>query len=105
MALIEIPSSDGDAVEVEREPLFSLDGETYTIPKTIPPHEFMAYLRDLRDGLGTETAQAKLLNRLIGRKAVDALAECKTLRPEDLKALMKVVSSKAADAQEEYGGN
>ena len=102
---IDIPSGDGAAVDTEREPLFTLDGVTYDIPKTIPPHQFMAYLRDLRNGDDPEQAQAKLLDRLIGRRAVDALAKCTTLRPQDLKALLRVVAEKAADAQEEYGGN
>lgn len=101
---IEIPSGDSVAEE-EREPLFTLDGVEYTIAKRIPPNQFMAYLRDLRDGDSAEAAQAKLLDRLIGRRAMNALAECRTLRPEHLKALMKVVAEKAADAAEEYGGN
>lgn len=102
--VIDIPSG-GDTPEIEREPLFSLDGVTYDIPKVIPPNQFMTYLQDLRNGDSPEQAQAKLLNRLIGRRAVDALAACTTLRPQDLKALLKVVAEKAADAQEEYGGN
>lgn len=101
--MLEIRKPEAPAAD-EREDFFSLDGTTYTIPVKVPPNLFMAMISDIRT-VGSVEAQARMLDNLIGPAAVDALAKCTYLQPEDLKALMAVVQEKVAGAEKEYGGN
>lgn len=85
---------------VEREPLFYIDDREFTIPREVPPHIAMKYLRDLRDQ-PMEVALARLLDGLLGRAAVDALADHEELTKEDLEQLMVLVQRKTQGLLEE----
>ena len=85
---------------IEREPLFSIDGRAFTIPKNVPPHVAMKYLRDIRDN-PMEVALSRLLSNLLGKEAMDALAEFEDLTEQNLKDLMGKVQEKTQGMLEE----
>lgn len=99
------------AAKTPREPLFYLpdpddpDKEIeFTIPVTVPPQFTMQYLRDLRT-MAPETAIARMLDRLLGRAAVDALANSDDVTVEDMAAIMRVIEKKTTAAIEAVRGN
>jgi hypothetical protein len=94
------------AVESSTEPeqivLFSLDGRDYYVPKRIGPNVAMAYMRDIRKR-GLEYARAGILERLIGKEGLDALADFDGLTEEDLDSLMKAVDKHVLGPLERSG--
>jgi hypothetical protein len=88
MAVELSSTAPDDAATVE---LFSIDGRMYTMPANPPAGVILAYLRTLRTQ-GEEFANVELLETLIGAEAYTALTSCPTLRAEDLRAIMEVVS-------------
>lgn len=99
------------AAKAPREPLFYLpdpddpDQEIeYTIPVEIPPRYTMAYLRDLRTKT-PEQALSTMLDRVLGRAAVDALSESDDVTADDLAAIMRIIEKKTTAAVEVIQGN
>ena len=82
--------------------LFSLDGRDYYVPKQIGPNVAMAYMRDIRKN-GLEYARAGILERLIGKEGLDALADYDGLTEEDLDSLMKAVDKHVLGPLERSG--
>lgn len=101
MALIEITT---DAPEfAETEPLFSIDGVTYSIPKIISGSTALAFLKAAReDGEGLATAW--LMEEVLGKEAFDALAACKTVTQAQMGAVMTVVKERTMAALEAVRG-
>lgn len=93
-----------DAPVFDREPLFYIDDIEFTIPKEVPPNITIGYIRDMRNG-NTEQATARVFDALLGREGLDALAECDSLEPEQLKEIMRVIEIKVMAAAEQMQGN
>lgn len=77
----------------EREPLFSIDGEVYTIPKNVPPAWSMTAI-DLAMTRGENVALAWVVGKMLEPQAFEALKSCSTLLPEDLNTLFRVIMDK-----------
>ena len=97
-------STRDEAPEIEKEEFFRIDGETYYIAKECPPYLAMYYLNQLRDG-SSERATLKVMDELVSRKAVQALAKCKTMKPEQLAHIISVIQEKIYDVMEKTTGN
>lgn len=93
-----------DAPILDREPLFYIDDEEFTIPKVVPPNVTFAYIRDMRSG-NTEQAMANVFDLLLGEEGLNRLATCDVLTPEQSKEIMRVIEYKVAAAAEEMQGN
>lgn len=100
---VHILTPDED-VEPERELVFTLDEVEYTILKDVPASFSVAYLNNVRKR-GTEFAMAEAMVALLGEDAMDALADCPQMTPENLRQIMKIVERKMLAAQEEALGN
>lgn len=96
--------TNADAPILDREPLFYIDDEEFTIPKEVPPNISFAYIRDMRNG-NAEQAMANVFDRLLGTEALDRLADCDSLTPEQSKEIMRVIEYKVMAAAEEMQGN
>ena len=84
--LTSAPPEDAEQVE-----LFSIDGKAYTMAANPPAGVILAYLRTLRTQ-GEEFANIELLETMIGAEAYTALTTCPSLRAEDLRAILEIVS-------------
>jgi hypothetical protein len=84
--MLELTSTPTDA-EVERIPVFSIDGVMYTIPKEIPAATVLDLLEKV-DNVASISAQLDILRELLGDEAYHALRECKTLTVRQLKQLI-----------------
>jgi hypothetical protein len=96
--------TNADAPILDREPLFYIDDEEFTIPKVVPPNITYGYIRDMRGG-NTEQAMANVFDRLLGQEALDRLADCDQLTPEQSKEIMRVIEYKVMAVAEELQGN
>jgi hypothetical protein len=90
--------------KVEQVELFTLEGKTYTIPKTLDGGRVLGFMQEVRN-VGTEAASVGLLIDLIGQSAYRKLREYPGLTLADLKAIFKVVEQSATGAMEEVAGN
>lgn len=88
----------------DREELFWIDENCFTIPVVVPPNIALKFLRDMRDG-SIEKALARALDNLIGKKGVDMLAECDALTGPQMQQIMKVIEVKMLAAAEQLQGN
>jgi hypothetical protein len=73
--LVELSSEIQDE---ERVPLFSIDGEVYTVPKFVPQGISLEFVRLNREH-GESVAAVRLLERMLGPKSYEALEQCPTL--------------------------
>jgi hypothetical protein len=96
--------TNADAPILDREPLFYIDDEEFTIPKDVPPNISFAYIRDMRDG-NAEKAMANVFDMLLGVEALDRLATCDQLTKEQSKEILRVIEYKVMAAAEEMQGN
>lgn len=92
------------APDVEREVLFTVDGQEFTIPIEVPPYIAVVYLNALREG-GTDKAVQVVLDELIGEQGVKRLAKCKGMTMGDLQQIFAVVNKKVAGVMEAAQGN
>lgn len=96
--------TNADAPIFDREPLFYIDAEEFTIPKEVPPNITFAYIRDMRSG-NAEQATANVFDALLGPEALDRLAACDSLTSEQSKEIMRVIEYKVMEAAEQLQGN
>lgn len=96
-------TTDTEANE-ERLPVFSIDGVEYTMPAEVPASMALRVLDTIRR-LGQEAAVSYLLEEVLGPEAYQALLNCRTLKPEQLKAVVAVVQDHVLGAVEETSGN
>lgn len=75
-----------EAIIADREPLFSLGGKTYTIPKTAPA-AWMIKTLELAKTVGDSTAVEYALQKMLGVDGYKAIAECETLTMGDFTAI------------------
>lgn len=87
----------------EREPLFSIDGTVYTVPKEISGTLALGFLDQVRDH-GEAIAMGWLLREVLGAEAHAALAACKTVTAAQMAAVMSVVRDKTMAAMEAVQG-
>lgn len=86
--------------QAERELLFTIGDEQFTIVKDPPGKLLVRYLRDLRE-VGMEVAVANITHSLIGKAGMDALAECEDFTTEDFQTLLRAIQHKIAGKIEE----
>jgi hypothetical protein len=84
-SLVEIVTTDQP--EVELIPLFSIDGEVYSIPAEVSASMALRVLDTARRE-GMEAAMSGALEELLGPDAYQALLHCKSLTTDHLEAIM-----------------
>ena len=87
----------------ERIPVFSIDGEEYSMPAEINGHFALEVLEQIR-AQGAESVASWMLEEAIGSKGYRALRGCETLTTADLKTVMKVVTDHVLGAVEDVVG-
>ena len=93
-----------EVVEAEREPLFYIDEDEYTIPKTIPPNITIKYLRDCAHD-GQEVALGRAMEVVLGADAMEALAESDSVTEENMTSIMRIVERKLMAQMKKSLGN
>lgn len=83
---IELTSTPN--AEIETVELFSIDGQSYSIPKKPRVNLALRYLKMAREE-GADAASAYLLEQLVGPAAYDALMNYEDLTSETLGAIME----------------
>jgi hypothetical protein len=96
--------TNADAPILDREPLFYIDDEEFTIPREVPPNITFAYIRDMRSG-NAEQAMANVFDLLLGEEALNRLATCDQLTSEQSKEIMRVIEYKVMAAADQLQGN
>lgn len=81
----------------QKELLFTIDDVPYYLPRIVPPREGFRYLRDIKDQ-GREYAVAAMVERLMGRPALDALCDCTTLTEADYATVQEILEDKVLAA-------
>lgn len=99
-SLTEIISTDVE--EVDSIPVFSIDGQVYSMPGAISV-SFALEAIDVMGQRGELAAMAWLLPEVLGQEAYDALKTCKALKPEQLKSIMDRVSEHVMGQLEDLG--
>ena len=92
-----IELSTTDVPKMETDPLFSIDGTTYEIPKRVTVNVALQYMKLLRTK-GQEHALGWAVERVLGETAYDALMNFDGLTPEQLAQVMTVVRDKLMGA-------
>lgn len=82
-----------EVVEEERETLFFIDDEEFTIPKKIRPNITIQYLQDTYDK-GQEFALAAAMREVLGADGMEALAESDFVGEEQMRQIMDIVERK-----------
>lgn len=77
-----------------RVPLFYIDDVEYTMLDPVPARLSMAFLHDLKMTY-FEVALARLVDRVMGDEAVEALSKCKEMTSEDLEKIIGRVQAHA----------
>lgn len=95
-------STNAEMVET-RVPLFYIDDVEYTMLDPVPARLSMAFLHDLRV-THFEIALARLVDRVIGDEAVEALSKCKEMTPEDLQKIIGRVQAHALRTTKDLQG-
>lgn len=86
----EEASAEVEALIADREPLFTVDGITYTIPKVCPPSwSLMAWT--IANTEGASAALSYATKKVLGPDAMTAMISCPTLTKEDTKTVLQVV--------------
>lgn len=104
MSFEPVKISTADVVEEERETLFWIDEDEYTIPKTIRPNIVMRYLQDTYDR-GQEYALAAAMREVLGADAMEALAETDAVTDEQMRQVMDIVERKLMGQMKKSLGN
>lgn len=91
--------------EAEREPLFSIDDQEYTIPVegAVPPALGLAALERAR-AEGVVVAEAWAMEMLIGAAGWRALRSCVDITQEQMRAIMRIIRERALGPVEQEEG-
>lgn len=92
-APIVLDSREDDDPFAEREPLFEIDGITYTIPVVVPASYGLRYL-ELAVTQGSVTAMVYGMRTALGDDGYLALTSYPKLKPEHLTAISAAIRSK-----------
>ncbi|MGW4129496.1 hypothetical protein [Amycolatopsis japonica] len=82
--------AETDALVAEREPLFTVGGVTYTIPKRVPPSWSMKAYR-IATEQGDSAALEFAVEKLLTEEAWEALQECETVTPTAWEKVLNVL--------------
>jgi hypothetical protein len=83
------------ATEADTVPLFYIDGTEYRVPKRVPRGITLEFIR-LERTLGEDAAVQRLLERLLGPSAYEALEQCDEIGDEEMEQIAKLVVAHAA---------
>jgi hypothetical protein len=83
----ELVELSGTVEEEERTPLFSIDGEVFTVPKFVPQGISLEFVRLGRE-YGESVAAVRLLERMLGPESYTALEQCPTLDDVKMQKIM-----------------
>ncbi|MEV6908020.1 hypothetical protein [Amycolatopsis sp. NPDC051071] len=82
--------AETEALVAEREPLFTVGGVTYTIPKCVPPSWSMKAYR-IAIEQGDSAALAFAVDKLLTEEAWEALRECETVTPTAWEKVLNIL--------------
>ncbi|HET9234932.1 MAG TPA: hypothetical protein VFP10_12395 [Candidatus Eisenbacteria bacterium] len=94
--MIEItttPGTDPEAWTKDREPLFSIDGTEYTIPREVPGFITLQAMEVYRGG-GDGAATPWIMERMLGADGYQALLKCPAVTKKNLAAINEVLRRK-----------
>jgi hypothetical protein len=77
----------------EREPLFFIDDQEYTIPKRPRANLSLQFLEQVKTQ-GTDIAAAWLMEEMLGTEPYEALMDLDTLEPEQLTQITELCQKK-----------
>ncbi|MEV6014741.1 hypothetical protein [Streptomyces sp. NPDC051997] len=83
----EVVALSSTVPDEERVPLFSIDGRVYTVPKFVPQGLSLEFVR-LNRQFGENVAAVRLLERMLGAEAYEALEQCPTLDAEQMQKIL-----------------
>jgi hypothetical protein len=97
-----ITISSTPKADAGREPIFSIDGTEYTIPREVPASVGLeAIERTAQEG---EAAGSRwLMIKLLGQEGYDALRTCQGLEKSDLAAVQRIIREKVFGPEEGEG--
>lgn len=95
--------SEEEQPEGERIIIFKIDDREYTIPDPIPAFYVARYLKRLRV-MDDFTASQQTIDEVMGQDALDALATCEQMTPQQLKAILEFVAEKLIGTVKEVLG-
>lgn len=85
--------AETEALVADREPLFTVGGKTYTIPKLVPPSwSLQAY--EIAVTAGEPAALAFAAQKLLEPEAWDALVGCDTLSRSGMSTVLQALMDK-----------
>lgn len=83
---------EGPAAPVEMVTIFSIDDVDYQIPKALPPHPGLRFIRQAADPrIGIDLALSNLLVEVLGPANLRALEEAPNLTRENVRAVFAAV--------------
>lgn len=85
--------AETDALLADREPLFTIGGTTYTVPKVVPPSWTLQAFNVALTG-GESKALAFAAEKLLEPEAYEALCNCETLTRDGFNKVMKALIDK-----------
>ena len=101
--MLELDSTEKEeANEIDRVPVFSINGTTYDMPATIKPHIALKYLWLLKDR-GADYATAWLMEQVLGEEGFKALVDFEPLTPAQFNSIKDIVQEAALGATEDKG--
>lgn len=92
-------NSPVEPVDVERVPIFVIDGQTYYVDKNISPSVSLRFMKQVRVS-GAEFALGGLLEEVLGEDAYDALANCPHVTQQQLADVMDLLKRHVMGAVE-----
>jgi hypothetical protein len=92
-----------EPIDVDKEPLFSIDGRVYYIPKQIRAQIALDTL-DLLAEKGELVAGVALLRRVVGDEAWEALKSCPGIDDAGLAAVLRIVTERSMGQLEKLKG-
>lgn len=95
--MIELKTSEAPAIE--DEPVFSIDGRVFTMPKRVPVATALKYMRMVRKE-GQDVAIGWAVEKVLGEEAYVALSEFDGLTKDQLAQVMEIVRQKLLGAVE-----
>lgn len=101
-SLVEIVTTDQPVAELV--PLFSIDGQVYSIPGEVSASMALRMLDSARRQ-GMEAATSEALEELLGGEAYQALLQCRALTVDHLERIMAVVQTHVLGNLEGVLGN
>lgn len=93
---------DPDAWKAEREPIFTIGDQEYTVPVKVPPAVGLK-LTDRVAVMGEAEAMRWIMVEMLGPEGWKALRDCADLEPEDLTAIQEVIRRKVFGDTESEG--